>query len=93
MKQQNELIATNNRADLLGANELRKQLAAVSTPSDALGVRDKAERMREAYKLMNRSVGECNQFSEIYMLATWRFGDIVSGIGRGAPEGNQNAKR
>lgn len=74
-------------------NELRTALATISTPEEAMNVRDRAAKMRDAFKIMNRSVEDCNQFAEIYLLATWGFGDLVKDIGKGAPEGNANAKR
>lgn len=79
--------------EVVAVSELRKQLAAISTPEEALDVRSKAERIREAYKLMNKSVEECNEVAEVYLLATWKFGDLVRGIEPGGQEGNQNARK
>lgn len=73
------------RSEVVAVSELRKQLAAISTPEEALDVRSKAERMREAYKLMNKSVEECNEVAEVYLLATWRFGELVRDIPAGRP--------
>ena len=85
--------AKHQSREVVAVSELRKQLAAISTPEEALDVRSKAERMREAYKLMNKSVEECNEVAEVYLLATWKFGDLVKEVPAGAPRGNQNAKR
>lgn len=80
-------------AEIVALSELRKALANISTPEEALDVRYRAERMRDAYKIMNKSVEECNQFAEVYLLATWRFGDLVKDIGRGGDGSNQYVKR
>lgn len=85
--------ATTTAQEMEAVTQLRQELEAITTPAEALDVRDKAERMREALKLMNKSVEECNEFAEIYMLATWRFGDLVKDIEPGGQEGNQNAVR
>lgn len=79
--------------ETIAVSELRRQLAAIDTPWDALDVADIAARVREAYKLMNRSVEECNEVAEIYLLATWKFGDLVSDISAGGNGSNQHAKR
>ena len=80
-------------AEVVAVSELRKQLAAISTPEEALDVRSKAERIREAYKLMNKSVEECNEVAEVYLLATWKFGDLVKDIPPGGNGSNQHVKR
>ncbi len=72
---------------------LRGELATVSTPEEAINVRDKADKIRRAFLLMNKSVEECNKFGEIYLQATWKFGDLIKDAPEGAPVGNQNAKR
>ena len=77
--------------NLVAISELRTELAEISTAEEALDVRSKAEKMRDAYKLMNKSVAECNEFGEIYLLATWKFGELVKPITAGGQEGNQNA--
>lgn len=88
-----ELATVKGPQQIVALSELRTSLANISTPEEALDVRYRAERMRDAYKLMNKSVEECNQFAEIYLLATWQFGDLVKETGPGAPEGNQNASK
>ena len=78
---------------LLPVAQLRQELAAINTPAEALGVMDRAARTREAYRLMNHSVEECNGIAEVYLLATRKFGELVKDIPRGAPRGNANAAK
>lgn len=58
-------------------SELRQQLAEISSPSGALAVRTKAERAKEIFKFMGRSVEDCNELAEIYLSAHWKFGELV----------------
>ena len=79
------ILDRTKNSELIALSELRRALANISTPEEALDVRYRAERMRDAFKLMNKSVEECNQFAEVYLLATWRFGDLVRDIPEGRP--------
>lgn len=67
-------------------SKLRKELAAITSPEDALKVCDRAALARDAFKLIGRSVEECNPLAEIYMLANWRFGDFVKDNPEGRPK-------
>lgn len=80
-------------AEVVAISELRRQLAQITTAEDALGVRERAEQMREAFKLMNKSVEECNEFAEIYIRATWKFGELVKDIPAHGNGSNQYARR
>lgn len=66
--------------------QLRKELACVSSPVEALGIAERASRAKRVYEAIGRSVEECNQFTEIYLAAYWRFGDLVDGTRPGRPQ-------
>lgn len=61
-------------------SKLRKELDAITSPEDALKVCDRAALARDAFKLIGRSVEECNPLAEIYMRAHWRFGDFIKDV-------------
>ena len=56
-------------------------------------MRYRAERMRDAFKLMNKSVEECNEFGAVALEAYWIFGDLVKDIGAGGNGSNQYQKK
>lgn len=62
---------------------LREELDLAVLPSDVLKGAERAATAREAFKLIGRSVEECNRIAEVYLDAYWRFGDLV----RSNPEG------
>lgn len=74
-----KLQRTNNNLPAT-LSELRKELDAIASPEDALKVADRAALARDAFKLIGRSIEECNPLAEVYMLAHWRFGDFVKDI-------------
>jgi len=67
-------------------SELRRELARVSSPADALDIVERASTAKRMYEAIGRSVEECNQFTEIYLAAYWKFGDLTHGTPRGRPE-------
>jgi hypothetical protein len=81
-------VATGKAAALAPVVALRQELAAINTPAEALGVMDRAARTREAYRLMNHSVEECNQVAEVYLLATRKFGEMAKDIPAHRPKAN-----
>lgn len=66
-------------------SQLRKELALVSEPWDALDLAGRAARAKQVYQAIGASVEECNQFAEIYLSAYWKFGGLVAHIPRGRP--------
>ena len=67
-------------------SQLRQALARIGSPNDALTVAKAAERARKLYEAIGRSVEECNEYTEIYLSAYWKFGDLVKDIARGRPQ-------
>jgi len=63
--------------ELQTVSELRRQLLAIVTPTDALKTRDSARLFADAVKLVGQSVQQCNEYSEIYLEAFWLFGEMV----------------
>jgi len=66
-------------------SQLRKDLARVSSPAEALDVAERASRATRVYEAIGRSVEECNEFAEIYLSAYWKFGDLVKDNPEGRP--------
>ncbi len=66
--------------------QLRRELARVSSPAEALGVVARAATAKRMYEAIGRSVEECNQFTEIYLGAYWKFGDLVHGTPHHRPK-------
>lgn len=60
-------------------SQLRKELARLSTPLDALDLASRAARAKQVYEAIGASVEECNQFAEVYLGAYWKFGQLVEG--------------
>ena len=60
-------------------SQLRKELALVSEPVEALDLAERASRAKQVYQAIGASVEECNQFAEIYLTAYWKFGALVEG--------------
>ena len=87
-----QLAGVEPATGLAPVARLRRDLAAIKTPAEALGVMDRSARLRDALRLMNHSVEQCNEIAEIYLLATRKFGGLVK-RGPGAPEGNSNAAK
>ena len=82
-------VAVVEPGALIPVAMLRRELEAIQAPIEALGVMDRASRTRDAYRLMNASVEECNSIGEVYLLATRKFGELVTGRGPGGDGSNQ----
>jgi DNA N-6-adenine-methyltransferase (Dam) len=70
---------------IVSVSILRQELENIRTPQDAQYQADRAARIRDLYKLLGRSVAECNELAEIYLLAEWKFGDLIKDIPEGRP--------
>jgi DNA N-6-adenine-methyltransferase (Dam) len=72
--------------ELTRPSVLRAQLTRITSPAEALTVAQLASRAKRVYEAIGHSVEECNEFAEIYLAASWKFGDLVDGTPRGRPE-------
>lgn len=73
-------------SELIRVSALRQDLANIRSPQDARYQTDRAARIRDLFKLMGKSLEECNEVAEVYLLAHWKFGELVKDIPRGRPE-------
>lgn len=82
-----ELVSVPRRAATppITISQLRKELARISTPADALNVATRAARAQKVYEAIGRSLAETNEFAEVYLSAYWKFGELVEGTKRGRP--------
>jgi ParB family chromosome partitioning protein len=64
---------------------LRKDLARINTPADALDVATRAAHARKVFEAIGQSVKDCNEFAEIYLSAYWKFGELVKDTPEGRP--------
>jgi N6-adenosine-specific RNA methylase IME4 len=83
-----ELVSQTRRAATppITISQLRKDLARISTPDDALDVASRAARAQKVYEAIGRSLAETNEFAEVYLSAYWKFGELVTGIKGGRPK-------
>jgi hypothetical protein len=75
-----------NGNGIIKLSHLRKQLAVIRNAQDALDLAQQAERTQKAYQLIGSSVADCNECAEIYLLAYWKFGELVRDNREGRPK-------
>lgn len=75
--------------ELIRISELRKELARIDSPKKAKALTDAAARLRAAYQLVGKSVEECNEVAEVYLLAYWKFGELLGQGSVGWPKGKK----
>ena len=80
-----ELVDANS-GNIVSVDGLNRALAQIETGRDALEVMDYAARLKDAFKIVGRSVEECNQVASVYLRAYRKFGELVADVPSHRPE-------
>lgn len=72
--------------EIVTISKLRREVQRISTPAQALSAANNTKKCEQAAKIVGQSLEQCNEYAELYLEATWLFGDLVKDI----PAGNQS---